>query len=141
MNIYFERNWIWFGLLLGIIPILGLSKNNPLDLQVLSIFFGALLAIAAIIQSSWDTKTLRRLRLTGHDKYLIEYIIVPSYLCFILIILAVGRELIFLPPSVNFYDLIKLAYLSISDALLGVFLLSMVRILMLVAPIIRQENN
>lgn len=81
MNAMIERWWILSGLLLGIVPVLGLANPNGIDLQALSIFFAALLAVAAIIMTAWESATLRKLRESGHYKRLLEYLIIPTFLC------------------------------------------------------------
>lgn len=137
MSITIERWWVVVGLLFGIIPLVGLAKTNVIDIQVLSIFFGALLAIAAIIYSAWESETLRNLRKTGHDKYLIEYLIVPSYLCFVLIVMQLLRESVSVPVSLPFYGGLVLAFNVLTYGIGGVFVLSMLRILFLLEPVMK----
>ncbi|MCW6159820.1 MAG: hypothetical protein LVQ95_01885 [Candidatus Micrarchaeales archaeon] len=109
-----------------------------IDIQVLSIFFGALLAIAAIIYSAWESETLSKLRKTGHDKYLIEYLIVPSYACFVLIIMQLMYEMVSLPTAFLSYWHISTVFSIFSYAIGGVFVLSMLRILLFLEPVMKK---
>lgn len=139
MNITLERWWIFIGLAFGLLPVIGLTKTYSINLQVLAIFFGTLLAIAAIIYSAWESETLKRLRKTGHDRYLIEYIMVPSYLDFVLIIMQLGRENIYISASLPYYSYILIIFGVLTYALGGVLILSMLRILFLLEPIMRKD--
>ncbi len=134
MNAMIERWWILSGLLLGIVPVLGLANPNGIDLQALSIFFAALLAVAAIIMTAWESATLRKLRESGHYKRLLEYLIIPTYLCFLLIIMQLGKELVLFPSTMSAGGLI-IIFNIVEYGLIGVFIASMFRILLLLAPI------
>jgi hypothetical protein len=139
MSLTIERWWILIGAVFGIVPLIGLAKTNVIDIQVLSIFFGALLAIAAIIYSAWESETLRNLRKSGHDKYLIEYIIVPSYLCFVLIVMQLLKESIYVSTSLPFYSVLVTSFSVITYGIGGIFVLSMLRILILLEPIMSKR--
>ena len=97
MSLNRERWSIILGALLGLAPLLNIVNTADFGLEILSIIFGGLMATAAIIHSSWDSNTLKRLRITGHDKYLLEYITIPIYVDFALLVLQLFGKLFRLP--------------------------------------------
>jgi hypothetical protein len=127
--------------LLGLIPLLNFAKTSEFDLEIISILFGGLLAVAAIIQSSWDSNTIKRLKISGHDKYLLEYITIPVYSSFILLVLQFFKRVISIPLPPEHIWLGRVIFAVVNFALLGILLLATFRLLSLIVPIIKKAND
>lgn len=141
MNLNTERYYVFLGLLFGLIPVYGFARSFYFDLEIISITFGALLAIAAIIQGSWDSKTFARLKISGHDRYVLEYLSIPIYVSFLLLVMQTCAKIIVFPMSVEYLGLTRLLFGALSFALLGLLFLSTFRLVCLISPLIKKEND
>lgn len=141
MSILFERYYVFLGSLLALIPIFNFARTSDFQLEIISILFGGLLAVATIVQSSWDSNTIKRLKITGHDKYLLEYITVPIYSSFLLLVLQFFKQVVNIPFSSDYLSLVRIIFSVINFALLGILLLATFRLLGLIVPIIKKANG
>ncbi len=128
MNRTLDKLWVWLGILAGILPYFSLASPPTIRLEVLSIFFGGLLAIASILPATWTYEKMKELRRTGHINDLVQYIALPLWCSFILIIIELlkASSKIGLPERIPSWLPEGLAL-----AVWGVFLLSLLRLMLL----------
>jgi len=136
MNRTTDKYWIWIGLLLGAIYPFGYVKVPDVSLIVLSIFFGGLLAIVSILPSVQSYNNIKFIKKSGHIKDLIDYIKIPLNLSFALIVIEFINKTIIIPEIDWYMKLVSILCLS----LWGVFLLSLLRILLVVPKIIVDDT-
>lgn len=132
----FEKYWIYFGLILGIPYYFDLINIPDISLSVLSIFFGGLLTIYLVLPCVQNFKQFEYIVKSGHITDLIDYIKVPVVICLILIFFDFARAL-----NVKFVtDTMRLIFNAVYLALWGVFLLSLVRIILLLPKILLDQK-
>lgn len=132
MNRTVDKHWIWVGLSLGIIHFFGYVQVPDISLTVLSIFFGGLLAIVSILPNVQSHSNIKFIKKSGHIKDLIDYIQIPLKLSFALIVIEFINKTIIIPEFTWYPKLMGVLCLS----LWGVFLLSLLRILLIVPKVV-----
>ena len=132
MNRWTDRNWVWIGIILGGLYPLGYAKLPDVGLLVLSIFFSGLLAISRLIPIIQDYKQIKFIKKSGHMKDLVNYINLPLWLSFTLIILELANKIIIIPEKRIYIQ----AFTIVSLSLWGVFICSLCRIVVLVPKLI-----
>ncbi len=130
-----DKCWVWIGLLIGLLPALGYAQKPEIGLEVLSIFFGGLLAIASILPSVQNYEKIKFIKESGHMKDLLQYIHLSLILSFILIV----SEFLFQILILNISSRMLLIIDSIYLALWGVFFLSLLRLVVLVIKIVNND--
>ena len=138
MNREIEKYWVWLGIFLGVAPYFKLLKPPTVNLEVLSIFFGGLLAIASILPATNYFKKMNNMIRSGHVYDLINYIRLPLYFSLILIFIDVIKSslLISVPAFIPPY-IIQGIILSIW----GVFSFSLIRILTIIPHLLTDIPN
>jgi hypothetical protein len=134
---FVEKYSIFFGVLLGVLYLFRILTVPPISLDVLSIFFGGLLAIYLIIPCVQNFKQFEYIKKSGHIKDLLSYISYPLWISLILIIMDLLRKSI--DVKLNFYIIESFNFLYMS--LWGVFILSLVRIIILLPKILINQTK
>ncbi|MBT8010762.1 hypothetical protein HN681_04930 [archaeon] len=124
--------------LIVIIPFLFNWITVPnISLTVLSIFFGGLLSIYLILPTIQHFEQFKFIIESGHIKDLIDYIRLPVILSLSLIIL----DLIKNSLNVILPNWLIILYNTIYLGLWGIFILSLIRIIIILPKILLNELN
>lgn len=136
-----DKLWVWIGSLLGLGYIFKIVQIPDVGLDVLSIFFGGLLAVASILPSIQNFEHIKFIKSSGHINDLVAYIKLPLYLSFFLIVSEVSQRLIIIPHYE--YRIISLFLYFITVLILsvwGVFLCSLFRLILIIPKIITDKK-
>ncbi|MBT3262706.1 hypothetical protein HN947_00275 [Candidatus Woesearchaeota archaeon] len=135
------RNFEKYGVYLGLIVIIPFLFNwitvPNISLTVLSIFFGGLLSIYLILPTIQHFEQFKFIIESGHIKDLIDYIRLPVILSLSLIIL----DLIKNSLNVILPNWLIILYNTIYLGLWGIFILSLIRIIIILPKILLNELN
>lgn len=87
MKRYVEIYWPFVGMLLAIPYYLGFFKIPSMNLELISILFGGLLALLLILPTIENFRQIKKLKETGHINDLIYYIRFPLTLAILFILI------------------------------------------------------
>jgi len=140
MNRTLDKLWVWFGILAGALPYWGIAHPPSINLEILSIFFGGLLAIGSILPATTTYKKMKEISHTGHINDLVHYIALPLWCSFILLVVDLVKvsSAVPLPQQIPFWLMD-----GVLLAVWGVFILSLLRLLLLFPHLLtdRQESE
>lgn len=133
----FEKYIVYAGVIAGILYLFKILSVPDMSLDVLSIFFGGLLAIYLIIPCVQNFKQFEFIKKSGHIRDLLNYIGTPLWISLTLIIMEFLRKTISLELNNYLVESFNFLYMSFW----GIFILSLIRIIMLLPKILINQSK
>ena len=132
-----ELYWPFLGFLISVPFYWGYLKNPEISLQVISIFFGGLLAILLIIPIIESFEQIKKLKNTNHLGDLIYYIRFPLTLSILFIIFEFFSSSLVFSLNYIWTNILN----SIYFGLWGIFFLSLIRLVIIIPHIIYNKDD
>jgi hypothetical protein len=139
MNRILEKYWVYVGVLLGFLPLLGWGQSPEVGLTVLAILFSGLLTAATILPATKDYRKMKELELTGHINDLIRYIFLPLACAFFLLAISLIESIVGL--GITLPSFVVFGKTCVVLALWGVFLCSSARLIWIVPHLLTDYCN
>ncbi len=136
MKRFFDIYWPFLGILLAIPYYLGVFKIPEINLEVISILFGGLLALLLILPTIENFRQIKKLKETGHINDLIYYIRFPLTLSIIFIIVEFFSGSFLHSIDAKYLIILKSLYFG----LWGIFFLALLRLIVIIPHLLYNKD-
>ncbi len=137
MKRFLDIYWPFIGILLFIPTYFGILEVPEINLEVISILFGGLLAVMLMLPTIENFRQIQKIKQTGHISDLVYFIRFPLTLSILFIIIEFFSESLTFTLS----PLCLIISKSIYMGLWGIFFLSLIRIMIIVPHLLYDKSR